>query len=152
MNRWAGRDPKLLDISSIAHLRNIYRRLNEEVIEQEKPPEKEFPKPPFEGTESIIPLRNRTMLTEEGREMRSCAGGYSARVQDGSSFLYRVLSPGRATAMITKSELGRCWYLAEIAGPANKPVGDNVVIAVLNWLHRSTAESGTVLPPEKRDQ
>lgn len=152
MTRWAKRDPKSLSIASIAQLRTTYGRLNEEANSREKPPEKEFPKPPIEGTENIIPLLNKEMLVEEGREMRNCAGGYGAKVQHGASFLYRVLSPGRATVMITKSGSGRCWYLAEIAGPANEPVGDEVVFTVLRWLYGSTMEGGIVLPPDKRDQ
>jgi len=146
MNRWAKRDPKSLAITSVTQLQTTYRRLHEEIGQQEMPTEKEFPEPPFEGTENIIPLRNRTMVTEEGREMKNCVADYSGRVQGGEVFLYRVLHPGRATAMVRKNMRGRSWYLAEISGPKNDPVGDDIVHAILMWL---TAQNNVVLPPEQ---
>lgn len=101
------------------------------------PPESSarFPDPPVPGTPSIIPLVNRQQLEEEGRQMRHCVGVYSEWVQSGRVYVYRILSPCRATLSVELR--GVAWEIDQLAGPANRPVPRETRDAVQRWLEQA---------------
>jgi hypothetical protein len=98
------------------------------------PPEPPFPPPPIPGNSSIEPLTSAEALWEEGRTMEHCAGSFVPRVVSGWSYLYRVLTPTRATLSIDATEDG--WRLGQLQGPSNTPVPPETLAAVRRWLGR----------------
>ncbi|NDY55841.1 hypothetical protein G3N56_03680 [Desulfovibrio sulfodismutans] len=66
----------------------------------------DFPPPPIPGTNAIIPIRTAMELLLEGREMRHCVFCHLPEVQAGEAYVYKVLSPERATLMIARSRYG----------------------------------------------
>ena len=79
-----------------------------------------FPPPPYHGTETIVPISTPDELRKEGREMQHCVGSYARNVARGGCYIYRVLSPVRATLSIT-IRAGN-WSLDQIQMASNKPV------------------------------
>lgn len=82
---------------------NELNRLHDRLIEQlnrrsiKDMPLIEFPEPPIEGNESIIPIRNNIELMIEGKKQRHCVASYENAVMDGVYYVYRLLEPERAT-------------------------------------------------------
>lgn len=56
-----------------------------------------FPFPPIKGNENIKYIRFRKELLREGNEMQHCVGGYLNDIMKEQYFVYKVLSPQRAT-------------------------------------------------------
>lgn len=103
-------------------------------VGQPPPPETPFPSPPIPGNSSIEPLTSAEALWDEGRAMDHCAGSHVPRVLSGWSYLYRVLSPTRATLSLDATEAG--WRLGQLHGPSNTPVPPETLAAVHRWLGR----------------
>ena len=101
---------------------------------QPPPPDLPFPPPPIPGNSSIEPLTSAEALWEEGRTMEHCAGSFVPRVVSGWSYLYRVLTPTRATLSLDATEDG--WRLGQLQGPSNTPVPPETLAAVRRWLGR----------------
>ena len=60
-------------------------------------PENNFPKPPVEGNDWIVPLCGSRDLALEAQEMKHCARAYENAIIKGTYFIYKVLTPERAT-------------------------------------------------------
>jgi len=60
-------------------------------------PNNNFPKPPVQGNDWIIPLQGTRDLVIEANEMNHCAQIYEKAIIKGSYFIYKVLAPERAT-------------------------------------------------------
>ena len=56
-----------------------------------------FPFPPIQGNENIQYIRFKKELINEGDEMNHCVAGYIANIMKGRYFVFKVLSPQRAT-------------------------------------------------------
>jgi hypothetical protein len=56
----------------------------------------DFPDPPLEGTDTIIPLASPSLLTEEGRLQNHCAAILADEIYLGVMYVYRPLAPERA--------------------------------------------------------
>lgn len=95
-----------------------------------------WPRPPVQGTATIVPLTHGQELSRESVEMQHCIRLYGARVQAGKGYVYRVLEPQRATAYIVPR--GGRWELAELRLRCNREPARATELAVLEWL-----ESGT---------
>ena len=93
---------------------------------------KRFPPPPVEGTEDIIPLIKAEQLTEEGRQQKNCIASYARSVKEGNIYIYRVLSPQRAT--LSLRHRGGGWVLSELKGKCNRAVTNETIRAVEEWL------------------
>jgi hypothetical protein len=91
-----------------------------------------FPPPPIPGTPTIQPLVNPQELLKEGLVQNNCVSSYSMEVAKGITYIYRVLSPERATASIIPSDEG--WCLCEIAGPGNSEISEATRAEVEEWL------------------
>lgn len=76
-----------------------------------------FPPPPFAGDADIRPLRTDCELVAEGREMQHCVSYHGPDVAAGWYYVYRVLTPVRATLAI-RWRL-RNWVLSEMHGVRN---------------------------------
>lgn len=83
-----------------------------------------FPPPPYAGKKGLIePITCDQSLKDEGLEMMHCVGSYTSAVQRGEVYVYRVLSPVRATLSICRHNHN--WKPAEISGTSNRkiPIG-----------------------------
>ncbi|MCF7985008.1 MAG: PcfJ domain-containing protein [Thiohalocapsa sp.] len=92
-----------------------------------------FPPPPVPGTDAIEPLATPKALIEEGRAQSNCVGGYARRVAEGNTYIYRVLSPQRATLSIVRVT-GGDWQIGELLQACNVPVARATRQAVADWL------------------
>jgi hypothetical protein len=91
-----------------------------------------FPVPPLPGTDTIIPIRTVDELLAEGEEMDHCVGSYAQGVFTGECFIYKVLSPQRATL-----ELSPVWptpALAQLKLKGNEEPAPECWQAVERWL------------------
>jgi hypothetical protein len=94
-----------------------------------------FPPPPFEGTQTIQPIRDDHALDQEGHEMHHCAGIYSKHLRAGNRAFYRVLAPERATLELQRSH-GGTWRISQLAGHCNARVAQKTRRAIYAWLAR----------------
>lgn len=93
----------------------------------------EFPPPPLPGTDDIIPLTSAAELRGEGSAQHNCVGSYGRRVRSGSTYIYKVLRPERATLAISRGG-GGSWKIAELKAAKNRAVAPATKAAVSRWL------------------
>jgi hypothetical protein len=94
-----------------------------------------FASPPYPGTPSIKPLTTGKELLEEGTTMHNCVGSHHHRVLNGRYYVYRVDAPIRATLALECNDHG--WQIAEIKGPYNQPIPQQLADAIhVNLLGR----------------
>jgi len=93
----------------------------------------EFPPLPIPGTKDIIALRTKEALRAEGAEQNNCVGSYARRVKGGEIYIYKILSPERATLGITMGPDG-FWRRAELGCAGNRPVSPLTAATVDEWL------------------
>ena len=89
--------------------------------------------PPFEGTDTIIPISTKDGLRLEGKHMKNCVGTYIDKVLRGEMYIYKVLAPQRATMSIIP-QWGREWRCCELKLKCNKQPGTKTKDAVITWL------------------
>ena len=108
-----------------------YRRRKKEL--QNKGLQKDYPSPPVPGTKDIIPLTSAGELHAEGKDLGHCVATYEWQVRLGSTYIYRIMAPERATLSIVRGADGR-WYRAELKGPGNRKVKPATERMVDLWL------------------
>ena len=101
-----------------------------------------FPTPPFPGTETIQPVLTVQDLRQEGAIMHHCVAGYTDAVHSGSTFIYRILKPERATVEVQLVSSGM-WSLMQIKSFNNAAVGAQTRQAVLSWLREEQSSDYT---------
>lgn len=112
----------------VMHERLVYRSGNRRPLFNDGLPER-FGKPPFKGTEHIIPLTTPEALFQEGDVQKNCIFSHSWFVCNGNEYIYRVLNPVRATlSVIFKNG---SWEPDEIYMAGNQPVEENIRREVL---------------------
>lgn len=81
-----------------------------------------FPPPPIDRYEDekmhIMPLKSRTALDQEGKEMLNCIESYSSECSRLKHYAYRLLRPERATVLIKRQY--RHWIIEEAMIRANE--------------------------------
>ena len=92
----------------------------------------DLPPAPIAGNEAIVPLVTPGDILDEGRTMHHCVFSYVPAVAQGSTYIYRVLEPERATLSVVKQ--ADRWQLGQLSGPGNAPVGPDTRAAVAGWL------------------
>jgi len=90
----------------------------------------------------LEPLQSELDLLEEGRIQRNCVGAYGPRVQTGRMYLYRILSPERATVAVSLSKSG-AWRLHEIKAYQNANVMPATLSAVLEWIECAASSNAS---------
>ncbi len=93
---------------------------------------KAFRPPPIPGDNNIYPIQTFDDLLAEGKLMHHCVGGYVNKINGGDSYLYRVLSPQRATLEIIGQ--GRQARIGEFRRLYNQSPSNNTYLTVMNWL------------------
>lgn len=91
-----------------------------------------FPSPPVQGNATIVPLHDPMLVIEEGRQMRHCISMHIPAIAAGDVYAYRLLQPERATLLLGQTSLE--WHLREIEGPYNRPVREDTIRIVVEWL------------------
>ncbi|WP_281645815.1 PcfJ domain-containing protein [Parendozoicomonas sp. Alg238-R29] len=91
-----------------------------------------FPEPPHAGTEYIRPITTPEDLEKEGKEMHHCVGSYVSDVQEGKSYIYKMLEPERMTISI-KIRDGSAISIGQIAGVCNRPPAEETRKIVNSW-------------------
>ena len=127
-------------LRSAAEVERWYLRLAREETRREAET-LSFPAPPIAGTDTILPIVHPKDLHEEGYLQRNCVGDYARDIASGRMYIYRLLTPERATVGIMLSD-GR-WQLWEISGSCNSRVSDGALAEIQTWL----AEAQFQQPP-----
>lgn len=96
--------------------------------------EEYLPEPPMPGTPAIVPILRGSEIREEGRAQHHCVGSYVSSTGRGECYIYRVLSPERATLSITKRADG-CWHIQQLCLACNQPVSPATRTTVQAWLN-----------------
>ncbi|RJP47878.1 MAG: hypothetical protein C4548_00095 [Desulfobacteraceae bacterium] len=91
-----------------------------------------FPDPPIPGNLNIQPIMTEDELLQEGRIMRHCVGGYKSKVREGSSYIYRVIKPERATLEIRKN--GRSLSIGQFKLADNQKPSEASKAEVIRWI------------------
>jgi len=85
----------------------------------------------------MVPIRTANALQQEGRTQHHCVATYGNSVAAGRAYVYRVLSPERATVALVKSPAGT-WEMAEIRLTGNDAVSEKTRRKVLEWMSAAT--------------
>lgn len=109
--------------------RDRMQKLHQIQIEQEEL----LGTPPLEGTDNIVPISTISGLLAEGKEMRNCVASYIHKIKNGEIYIYKVLSPERATMSISQRFDGS-WYYVELKLKRNKAVSWKTQTEVNAWL------------------
>ena len=72
-------------------------------------------------------------MLEEGTIQRNCVGAYAPRIHSGKLYLYRLITPERATLAVALNQSGR-WVLAEIKASQNTEISPETLSAVHEWV------------------
>lgn len=99
---------------------------------EEQELKRRWPPPPIPGNENIQPITSPLDLYREGQDMHHCVGHYARLVPHGRMYVYRILSPERATLRIEFHHMR--WRNAELRGPCNASVTDELSDMVQDWL------------------
>jgi hypothetical protein len=94
-----------------------------------------FSDPPIQGNETITPIASVIELRKEGREQKNCVASMERDVKSGKRYIYRVLSPQRATLAIYRGNDG-CWHRGEIKRKTNLAVSQETLEHVDRWLYQ----------------
>ena len=121
-DRWAARARALDDEGHVARVAKAHGT-------------ETFPPPPVPGTSEIVHVGTVGELLREGREMHHCVGSYAEDCLLGTSFIYRVLAPERATLEIRVRD-GRV-VVKQIKLACNRAPAAATVAAVRGWLVRA---------------
>jgi hypothetical protein len=93
-----------------------------------------FPTPLLRGTDGVVPISGSASLLREGRRMRNCVFQFEEQCRLGWMVAYRVLSPERATLLLS---VGETVEIYDLRAFANADVSADTVDAVAEWLASS---------------
>ena len=122
------------------------KKLHDELVKElnaayfEKECANPFPPPPFPGNNHIVPITSAQELAEEGREMEHCVYSYIDSVREGQHFIYRVLTPERATVSVRRTlpkfdgdTRTKEWVIDQLKGKRNDSVSAECERTVADW-------------------
>lgn len=103
-------------------------------IDSDKP----FSPPPLPGNQHIVPITDLKTLQDEGIQLQHCVAGYDYDILEGRYYVYRIMSPERATLGIkiyrTRTQtLGL--RIDQLKGFQNQTVSHETRKAVLIWFN-----------------
>jgi len=95
----------------------------------------QFPPPPVPGNDTIRPLTRSSDLQKESRLQGNCVKGYSHQVINRQCYIYRVMTPERATLSIVSGSSGS-WCISELKLAGNKKASQATRECVNEWLNK----------------
>lgn len=99
-----------------------------------------FPSPPLPGDEAVRPITSASELRAEGVDMKHCVAIHETRIAAGwSYYVYRVVSPERATLGIRRTPSG--WMISQLVGRRNSPVSLETRSRVQEWLNVASGKN-----------
>ncbi len=114
-----------------------YRRRIRQLIDAKEHDTDRFRTPPMPGIPGKIePITSPEGLVNEGEEQGNCVASYAERVRRGSTFIYRVLAPERATLSVVKTSPFSDWEIGELESKYNTDVQSETEEFVEAWLDR----------------
>ncbi len=117
-----------------------YRRRIRQMMDVSAHGSDSFRHPPIPGIISKIePITSPEALVDEGEEQGNCVASYASRVKEGRTFIYKVLSPQRATLSIVRSDAGSDWEIGELESKFNTEATTDTEALVQAWLDRHQA-------------
>ena len=99
----------------------------------------DLPPAPVAGTQAIVALATPAEILEEGRAMHHCVFSYVPAVAGGSTYIYRVLEPERATLSLVRH--GQTWEVGQVSGHGNRQVAATTWDAIADWLRLAEPEA-----------
>ncbi len=88
---------------------------------------------PFPGIPGQIePIDSPEALVAEGELQNNCVSSYAKKIANGELYIYRILTPERATLSIVKKKNG--WEIGELEIKNNSPAGRQTEVFVKRWL------------------
>jgi hypothetical protein len=97
------------------------------------PGQREFATPPFMENSSIQPIRSYNALKIEADEQQHCIASYVHAILRKEIYVYKVLSPERATLALRKNRYGE-WEIEQLRGSHNSTVGVETKQSVEEWM------------------
>jgi hypothetical protein len=120
-----------------------YRRRIRQLIEANQHDTECFRTPPLPGVPGKIePITSPEGLVNEGEEQGNCVASYAERVRQGSTFIYRILDPERATLSLVKPSPFSNWEIGELEAKYNTDVRSETEDFVSAWLERHQSMVG----------
>ena len=116
---------------------HLTRLLNQRLAKQAhfKKYNADYPQAPIIGNNTIIPITNGVNLLQEGIDQKHCAASYHDDIANGNYYIYKVLSPERATLGLTLVS-GQKPKLDQLFLRRNAEVSDKTKSVVMDWLRR----------------
>jgi hypothetical protein len=87
---------------------------------------------PLRNSKNILHISTVNELIREGKEMEHCVGSYIEKSKTQSCYIFRILTPERATLEISKGK--NEFRVAQIKGWRNMSISDKTVASVKTWL------------------
>ena len=94
-----------------------------------------FPEQPFPNTNEIVAITTSEELRKEGQVQQNCVGSCAGTVASGKRYIYRVLSPQRATVEVAWTRYG--WKLGQVKLARNGKPSQLTLDLVSSWFARS---------------
>ncbi len=131
--------------TNIARLREVhdeittrYHRRIRQLLDANQHNTNHFCNPPLPGIPGQIePITSAEGLVNEGEEQGNCVASYANKVRAGTTFIYRVLHPERATLSIVRSSPFADWNIGELETRYNMDVQGETEEFVESWLERN---------------
>ncbi|NNE92469.1 MAG: hypothetical protein HKN23_12545 [Verrucomicrobiales bacterium] len=128
---------------SIRRLREIHDRITEDYHRRVQRlkyvsnfDSSRFKNPPVEGISGKIePITSPEGLVDEGESQGNCVASYVSRVEQGDTFIYRVLIPERCTLSIVRAPDGQ-WRIGQLESKFNTDARSETEEFVEAWLER----------------
>jgi len=136
---------RVTSFSSVERLKEVhseitarYRRRIRQLLDANGHSASHFRNPPLPGIPGRIePITSPEGLVNEGEAQGNCVASYASKVQAGTTFIYRVLEPERATLSIVRASPFADWKIGELEGPYNTDASAETEQFVESWLDRN---------------
>lgn len=126
-------------ITSKKMLDRQHHALTRRINEAKSPKRKILLNPPFEGDESIVPIKSNIELFEESVNFKNCSFSYLKDIRSRDSFIYLVKYNNEAGMMeIRKEKKGGAWMLKQLRGKNNAQVSDKIKETAEKWLKKNS--------------
>lgn len=138
-------EPDIFERINACRSEKALKRLHDEMVRKHQVMQKchlyssyqeHFPEPPLPGTDSIVPITTLTDLFEEGESMHHCVATYAEKVFKNNIYIYKVLTPERAT--LTVGNLGQRPCLAQLALACNREPNKETYRVVEQFISEQT--------------
>lgn len=122
-------------IRRLSKLYELHKSLAEDHIKHHFNAKIQFPPPPVQGIETVVPITSTLELMQEGYIQNNCVADYLALVvAEKKYYAYRVLAPERCTLMLKKD--GNTWKPLELKCRRNRPASKETSVAINQWLSK----------------